>query len=119
MSKRYNPKGTIVLQRYRFHTHFQKEESITEFTAALQRLAAKCEFKTFLDEALRDQFVVGLKDGNIQRKLLGTVELNFEAAQKTALAMEAATKDCLEMSTSKSAVPCNTVSSKESSKLKS
>ena len=33
--------------------------------------------------------------------------------------MEAATKDCLEMSTSKSAVPCNKVSSKESSKSKS
>ena len=119
MSKWYNPKGTIVLQRYRFHTHFQKEESVTEFTTALRRLAAKCEFKTFLDEALRDQFVVGLKDGNIQRKLLGTVELDFEAAQKTALAMEAATKDCLEMSTSKNAVPCNKVSSKESSKSKS
>ena len=82
MSKRYNPKGTVVLQRYRFHTHFQKEESVTEFTTALRWLAAKCEFKTFLDEALRDQFVVGLKDGNIQRKLLGTVELTFEAAQK-------------------------------------
>ena len=85
----------------------------------LRWLAAKCEFKTFLDEALRDQFVVGLQDRNIQRKPLGTVELTFYVAQKTALMMEEASKDCLEMSMSKSAASCYKMSSKESLKSKS
>ena len=33
MSKRYNPKGTIVLQRYQFHTHFRKEEPIRVYNS--------------------------------------------------------------------------------------
>jgi hypothetical protein len=105
MAKRYSPECTVVLQRFRFHTCTQKDESITEFIAKLRRLSTKCEFKTFLDEALRDQFVCGVKDGNIQKKLLGVSELTFDIAQKTALAMEAANKDCLELQNpSKSAV---------------
>lgn len=64
--KWYNSECTVVLQRYPFHTSFL-EKSI-----ALRQLAEKCEFKTLVDEVLQD----GLKDGNIQKELLGTIE-NF------------------------------------------
>ena len=98
LNARYNPECTVILQRYRFHTRIQQEsESVSEFVSALRRLASKGRFEGFLNEALRDQFVCGIRDGGIQKKLLGTSDLSFDTAVKTALAMEAAYKDYREM----------------------
>jgi hypothetical protein len=98
LTKRYDPETTIILERYRFHTRMQKEsETIIMFIAAIRRQAGKCEFKTFLDEALRDRLVCGLKHESIQKRLLGESKLTFETAQKMALGMEAASHNCSEM----------------------
>lgn len=35
-----------------------------------EKLAASCKFDKFLDEALRDRFLCGLKSAAIQNKLL-------------------------------------------------
>ena len=37
------------------------EESVSEFLVELRRLASHCEFGQFLDEALWDRLVCGLK----------------------------------------------------------
>ena len=58
---------TITKQFY-FHKRNQlPSESIAEYVAELKRLAATCNFKTYLPKALRDRFVCGL---NHQKKLL-------------------------------------------------
>ncbi len=44
--------------------------SVADFVAALRQLARKCEFCTFLDQAIRDKLVCGLQSESIQRKLL-------------------------------------------------
>jgi len=53
---------------------------------------ATCQFGAHLSEALRDQFVCGLRSKGIQKKLL-TKEHNFDEALKNALGLEAAEKD--------------------------
>lgn len=43
----------------------------------LKQLALKCEFGVFLEEVLRDRLVCGLKNIQIQKKLLAERELTF------------------------------------------
>lgn len=54
-------------------------EFISTFTTELRRhLASKCEFGNFLEDALRDKFVAGLKNPAIQAALLEKEALTFE-----------------------------------------
>ena len=59
----------------------------------LKRLALKCDFGTFLEEALRDRLVCGLKSVQIQKKLLAERHLTFKKAFETAQSMELANKE--------------------------
>ena len=53
---------TSPSQRFRFHRRDQaSEESIAEYVAELRRLATHCKFEAYLEEALRDRLVCGLK----------------------------------------------------------
>ena len=49
-------------------------ESVTDYSHRLKRSAADCQFGDFLDRALRDQFVAGVRSNVIKRKLLTTPE---------------------------------------------
>ena len=84
------PKKLIVAERYRFHKRHQSGgESVTSFEAGLRSLAATCEFGQFFSEALRDQFVCGIRSESTQRKLLSQ-DRTFEQALQTAIADEIA-----------------------------
>ena len=52
-----------------------------------------CDFKTHLNEALRDRLVCGLHNSSIQKKLLTEVGLDLEKAVKIAKGMEAADRN--------------------------
>ncbi|GFO38215.1 Pol polyprotein [Plakobranchus ocellatus] len=55
----YKPKPLVIYGRFKFHKAIQSEnESIAEYIAKLRSLAHHCEFNQFLDESLRDKFVV-------------------------------------------------------------
>ena len=65
------PKPPIIAERFRFHRRCQGEaESVTQYMAELRKLADKCDFGTYLEQALRDWLVCGLRQEAIQRKLL-------------------------------------------------
>ena len=66
---------------------------MSNYLAELRRLASTCEFKTFLEEALVDKFVCGLRKDNIQRRLLAEADLTLAKALQLAQEMEAAEKD--------------------------
>jgi hypothetical protein len=64
-------------------------ESISDFALELQALAERCEFKEFLDTALRDRLIVGLCDSEIKNRLLGEAKNDsFEKVVQTAMSME-------------------------------
>ena len=87
----FEPRSLVVVERFHFHKRDQaSDESIANYIAELRRLASKCSFEGYLDEALRDRFVCGLKNEAIQRKLLSEVELTFSKAVEIARSMEAA-----------------------------
>lgn len=66
---------------------------MSDFIATLRKLADSCDFKTVLNDMLRDRLVCGINNDLMQTRLLEDAELTFEKAVKVVVAMEAATKD--------------------------
>ena len=69
---------------------------MASFSVALRQLSRSCEFGAFLTEALRDQFVCGLSNQRIQRKLLAEANLMLDWALQLATAMSMATENRVE-----------------------
>ena len=64
---------------------------------SLKQLSTHCDFGTFLNDALRDQLVCGLREEAIQRKLLAEDKLTFKKASEIAQAMELAERNTTEL----------------------
>lgn len=106
LKEHYMPKPSVIGERFKFHNRHQREgESVSDYLVSLKQLATDCEFKDFLNEAIRDRFVCGLRSDLIQKKLLAEKDLTLKMATETALAMEMAAKSTNEMHSS--AVDCN------------
>ena len=87
----YEPKPIVIAERFHFHRQHQLPgESIAKFIAELRRLSLHCEFREYLEEALRDRFVCGLRSETTQKRLLAEPNLKLQDALDKALAMEAA-----------------------------
>ena len=52
--------------------------------AELRRLATNCKFGAYLDEAMRDRLVCGLRDEDAQKRLLSEEDLTFARATEMA-----------------------------------
>ncbi|CAC5363282.1 unnamed protein product [Mytilus coruscus] len=73
-------KPLIVAERFRFYKRYQIQgETVNRYVAELRKFAEYCEFWN-LNESLREQFVVGLKDEQTQKKLLTVSDLTFVKA---------------------------------------
>ncbi|KAM7288018.1 uncharacterized protein ISCGN_031707, partial [Ixodes scapularis] len=89
----YAPRRSAVVERYKFYRRDQRQgENISDFVVEIKKLAATCDFGTFLEEALRDRLIVRLQNDAIRCKLLATSDkdLTFGRAFSSALGMEAA-----------------------------
>ena len=70
LTDHYMPKPLIISERFIFHKRNQKEgATVAAYVVELKKLAIYCEFGAFINEALRDRLVCGLKSENIQKKL--------------------------------------------------
>ena len=61
---------------------------MSSLLAELRRLTEHCNFCDFLEEALRDRFVCGLKYERIQRRMLSERDLTLEKFIETAFGVE-------------------------------
>ena len=92
------PKPIVIAERFRFHKRNQLQcESVNAYIAELRKLTEFCEFGLNLNDTLRDRFVCGLRNDQIQKKLLTIRELSLDKALEIAVAMETATKDAIEL----------------------
>ncbi len=108
----FQPKPLIIAERFRFYQRSQAAtESVLDYIAELRRLAITCDFDAFLDQALRDKFVCGLKSESIQKRLLTERDLTVTRAVELASGMETAATDARELKhpASTSAKVCQTV----------
>ncbi|XP_075535097.1 uncharacterized protein LOC142570617 [Dermacentor variabilis] len=97
----YAPKRSIVTERYNFHKRTQGPlEAVDDFIMELKWLATNCSFGTFLIEALRDQFVVRVRNEAIRCKLLAAKNykgLTWDQACVITPSMEAAESHVMKM----------------------
>ena len=63
------------------------------YVAELRRLATHCAFEAYLEEALRDRLVCGLRSENTQKRLLSKADLTLPRAVEVAQSMEVAHKN--------------------------
>ena len=93
-----SPKPLVIAERFRFHKRDQHEgESVTVYVAELRKLSEHCDFKAILGDALRDRLVCGIKNENIQKRLLSESDLKLDKAIEIATAMETAARDAVEL----------------------
>ncbi|XP_075150783.1 uncharacterized protein LOC142224891 [Haematobia irritans] len=97
LSEQFNPKPNVILENYRFNLCRQKEnETCAEYLVNLRRLAANCDIGKYLNTALRNQFVFGLKNSRIKSRLLEKADLTLKSAIDTASIFEAADRGGME-----------------------
>ena len=107
-----NPKPSVICERFRFNKCEQaKSESIAQFITNFNRLAEHCDFNAFRKDALRDRFVCGLRDLNIQKRLLSVKDLTWEKATEQAISLELADLNAVEFKPSFTALSTNKVKS--------
>ena len=83
LSDHLAPKPIVIAERYKFSNRIQAEgESIADYIAKLRRLPLHCDFRAFLEQALRDKFVCGLRDSGIRKKLLSEKDLDLNRAYR-------------------------------------
>ena len=93
LSNHFQLKPIIIAEHFHFHKRDQEEgEGMADYTAALKRCSERCEFGGFLEQALRDRFVCGLRNRQIQKRLLTETELTWKKALDTSKAMESVEK---------------------------
>ena len=108
--RHFEPRSLIVAERYHFHKRDQAPgETIALYVAELRRLASKCAFGGYLEEALRDRFVCGLRSEPTQRRLLSEADLTFDSAIDIAQNMEAAATNTQAMKNPTSSAPVEQV----------
>lgn len=91
LKNHFEPKPNEIVERYQLHLRKQKEgEKCEDFLTALRGMAARCNFGTFLESALRDQFVFGLRNTRVQSRLLEKDNLTLKVAMDVAIACESA-----------------------------
>jgi len=63
MREHYKKDTIEIAERFKFFKRTQQEqETLANYLAELRRLAKYCNFGNYLDTALRDQLVCGLRD---------------------------------------------------------
>ena len=90
----FSPKPLIIAERFKFNNRVQKsDESIVDYIVELKKLAQACAFGDFLDDALRDRLVCGVRSEAVQRRLLTETDLTFKKACEMCVTMATAARD--------------------------
>ena len=98
MEKHFEPKLLVISERFKFNKHVQlPSETVSEYVAELRKLSEHYKFEAFLDNALRDRFVCGLRSEATQKKLLLEADLTFAKAIEIAQGMEVARDNLKQM----------------------
>lgn len=86
----FAPKKTLLLSMRKFFTRFQGEtEQIDAYVTELKKLASDCEFGELKDRLVWSQLIQGVRDRNLQEKLLAKGDQPLKDAVDMCRAWEA------------------------------
>nr|CAI5833257.1 unnamed protein product [Callosobruchus analis] len=101
LRKHYSPPVSEIYERFIFNKCNQEpDQSVADYIVELRKLASSCSFCEFLDDALRDRFVCGIRSEQLQRQLLSDDKLSFKIACQRAQAAELAEKQVKDLASS-------------------
>ena len=93
LKNNFSPIRSVIAERFKFNRWYQgNNETIAEYVAALKNMALSCQYGEFLNDALREKFVEGISDVELQRKSLKKNELTFANFVEAALSFEMTTR---------------------------
>ena len=85
----YGKKTTKSFSRAKFHEARQEDaESIDEFSVRLRRLAIDFKFEANLEDRLRDQLIVGVRNESLRKKLFEGEDKSFTDCVKISQTFE-------------------------------
>lgn len=88
------PRRNVIHERYMFYKrHQQPDESVDAFITALYTLSEHCEFGTNRDEQIRDHIVLGIRDGDLSKKLQIVPDLTLTKAVQMVRTHESVEKE--------------------------
>ncbi len=94
LTRHFGPTRSVIAERFHFHRRNQTApETIAEYLAALRQAALHCSFDAFLEEALRDRLVGGLRTEAVQKRIQSEADLTSANAVKIAQGMEQADRN--------------------------
>ena len=111
LQKHFEPKPVLIPKHFHFHRQDQASgECIVEYLAELQSVPTHCQFSEYLEEALQDRFICGLRSSGIQKRLLSEAEpvMLKKALEVTVKAVD---KNAKELQSTESTQLCGTDSS--------
>nr|XP_029724092.1 uncharacterized protein K02A2.6-like [Aedes albopictus] len=95
----FNPQPLEISENFRFKCRRQgdsnaasPDETVDEYLVALRRIAVTCNFGAYLETALRNQLVFGIKRNDIRSRLLERRQLTLQDARDIAVSMELSRK---------------------------
>ena len=88
LQEHFEPTRVIIVER--FHNH-RRSQATSEIWS--EKLSTHCEFGKYLNKALRDRLVCGLRSEAIQHCLLSETDLKFSRVFEFARCMEAAERN--------------------------
>ncbi|MCP4116722.1 MAG: hypothetical protein GY737_15180, partial [Desulfobacteraceae bacterium] len=89
MRGQYTLKRLLLKERQAFYARNQASgESLTSFDTELKSLADKCAFGDYLDDMLRDRFVLGIQSEDTWRRLMVEEKIDYKKAVDMAKAIE-------------------------------
>ena len=96
MKQHYKRETVEIVERFKFFKCVQQDtEGVAEYIAELRKLGKTCNFGEYLDTALCDQLVCGLKDHKTQKELLCIQDLTHAMVIEKARAAEAVDREIL------------------------
>ena len=104
--RHHQPKPSVIVQRFNFHSRSRASgENVSTFVAELRKLS-DCNFGETLNDMLRDRLVCGINDQRLQRRLLSEPELTFAKALELAQTAEAAERNTRKLEKAARALEC-------------
>ncbi|XP_055545325.1 uncharacterized protein LOC129730199 [Wyeomyia smithii] len=83
LKERFDKKESDLIQRFKFYNRVQGEdESAENFVLAVKLQAEFCEFGEFKDTAIRDKFLMGVFNKDLQQKMLSEENLTLASAER-------------------------------------
>lgn len=72
-----------IVQRLKFNVRVQQpDESLEDFVLSVKLQAEFCHFENFMEMAVRDRIVAGVRDKALQQRLLNEEKLTLACAEK-------------------------------------